>query len=112
MNFIDTLLALINRNGITKNKLLVDLKLGKNSFVDWKKNGNIPSGETLSKIATYFNVSTDYLLGKGDTANNPSKDDEIKFALFGTTDIDDELYNDVKRLAKMQQQLKEEKRGK
>ena len=27
------------------------------------KNGGIPNGETLMKLARYFNVSTDYLLG-------------------------------------------------
>ena len=61
--FTDRVLALVKENGITKNKLLTELGLGKNSFVDWEERGNAPNGATVSKIATYFNVTTDYLLG-------------------------------------------------
>ena len=67
--FVERVMILIKEHGITKNKLLTDLKLGKNSFVDWEKRGTIPSGETFNKIADYFNVTTDYLLGKTDDPN-------------------------------------------
>lgn len=63
MNCIEKILDLVNKKGITKNKLLTDLKLSKNSFVNWQERNTVPSGETLAKIAEYFNVSTDYLLG-------------------------------------------------
>lgn len=69
MRFIERILALINDNGITKNKLLSDLKLSRNSFVTWGK-GAMPNSEAILKIADYFNVSTDYLLGREkDTAS-------------------------------------------
>lgn len=70
--FLDRVLNLIEINKITKNKLLIDLKLSKNSFVDWSNRGTIPNGETLIKIADYFNVSTDYLLGRTDIPENPN----------------------------------------
>jgi len=63
LGFVDRILMLIKDRGITKNKMLMDLGLGKNSFVDWSKRGTSPSGETFIKIADYFEVSTDYLLG-------------------------------------------------
>lgn len=66
--FLDTVLSLLNKKGVSKNKMLTDLDLGKNSFVNWENRGTIPGGETLNKIADYFDVSTDYLLGK----ENPS----------------------------------------
>lgn len=69
MNFLERLLIEINKAGITKNKLLTDLKLSKNSFVAWENRGTIPSGETLDKLADYFNVTTDYLLGRTDDPN-------------------------------------------
>ena len=53
--------------GISNNKLLTDLGLNKSSILNWEKRGTIPSGETLQKIADYFDVSVDYLLGKGPT---------------------------------------------
>lgn len=62
MNFVERLQSLVEQKGITRNKLLVDLNLGKNSFINWENRGTIPNGETLSKIAQYFDVSIDYLL--------------------------------------------------
>lgn len=37
------------------------------------KNGSIPNGETLLKIADYFGISTDYLLGR--TNNNSNRNE-------------------------------------
>ena len=71
LNFVEKVLALIKERGITKNKLLADLKLGKNSFVDWSKNGKLPNGATIIKIADYFGVTTDYLLKSGEPQAEP-----------------------------------------
>ena len=54
--------------------MLTDLKLGKNSFVNWENRGTIPGGNTLNKIAEYFEVSTDYLLGKEKTSAENDKE--------------------------------------
>ncbi len=64
--FLQRLIELIERNGITRNKLLADLGLNKSSFFDWERRGTTPSGEVIAKIADYFHVSTDYLLGRTD----------------------------------------------
>ena len=85
MGFLNNLLSLLNERGISKNKLLTDLKLSKNSFVDWEKRGTVPSGDTLIKIAEYFDVSVDYLLGRTNIANF----DEIKKAPY----VSDERIN-------------------
>ena len=60
--FVERILLLLSEKGISKNKMLADLSLGKNSFVNWESRGNTPSGETLCKIASYLDVSVDYLL--------------------------------------------------
>lgn len=65
--FLKTVLSLLNQKGVSRNKMLTDLHLGKNSFVNWENRGTIPGGDTLNKIAEYFNVSTDYLLGNEQT---------------------------------------------
>ena len=58
--------------------------------------------------AAFFDVSTDYLLGKTDIrkpAGHPSiDDDDIKFALFGTTDIDDATLEDIKAYARFKRE--------
>lgn len=53
---------------LSKSKILRDLGLNPNSFVNWEKRDNIPSGDILDKIAAYFGVSVDYLLGKDNPA--------------------------------------------
>lgn len=72
MIFTDRVLKLIAENNITKNKLLVELNLSKNSFVDWINRGTVPNGDILKKIADYFDVSVDYLLGRTDVQKNPN----------------------------------------
>ena len=64
MEFLERLFFLINENGVSRSKFLSDIGAGKNSFVYWENHKNLPSGDTLLKIADYFGVSVDYLLGK------------------------------------------------
>ena len=45
------------------NKVASELGLSAATTTKWKS-GTIPNGETLVKIADYFNVSVDYLLGR------------------------------------------------
>lgn len=46
-----------------------ELGISMGSIAQWK-NGSTPSGETLVKIADYFGVSTDYLLGRTEEPTN------------------------------------------
>ena len=53
--------------------VLVDLGLSKGSIAKWKE-GAVPRGTTLLKIADYFGVTPDYLLGKEQKENTPAED--------------------------------------
>ncbi len=64
MNAFDRLKNLCDEQGISVNILEERLSIGKNSLYSWKK--NIPKGSNLIKVADYFDVSTDYLLGRTD----------------------------------------------
>ena len=77
MDTIKRILDLIDTAGITKNKLLKDLGLNKNSFVNWIDRGNVPSGDVLALIADYFHVTTDYLLGRTDIKGASPSSDEL-----------------------------------
>ena len=55
---------LCEKQGISLNTLEEKLELGKNSLYGLKRNQ--PSAERLQQIADYFNISTDYLLGRTD----------------------------------------------
>lgn len=104
--FISRIELLLAEKGIQKKTFLAELGLSKNSFVNWRDRGNVPSGATLQKIADYFGVSVDYLLGKTEQKEkSPSvSDEEIKFALFGGGEITDEMWAEVKRYAEFVKQ--------
>ncbi|SUO92667.1 helix-turn-helix domain-containing protein [Streptococcus uberis] len=64
---------LCKKQGISLNVLEEKLGLGKNSLYGLKRNQ--PSADRLQEIADYFNVSTDYLLGRTDNPKIASSDD-------------------------------------
>lgn len=65
MTLFDRVKYLAEKQKISISRLEEDLGLGKNYLYKWKKNS--PNSDTLQKVADYFNVSTDYLLGRSDT---------------------------------------------
>lgn len=58
---------LSNKRGISISELEDRIGFGKNSIYKWKKQS--PKIETLQKVADYFQVSADYLLGRTDNPN-------------------------------------------
>ena len=79
----DIVKDLCEKQGISLNTLEDKLKLGKNSLYGLKRNQ--PSAERLQQIADYFNVSTDYLLGRTD---NPAIAGSDEFAQVNGQTID------------------------
>ena len=86
---------------------LSDLKAGRKQSL---------SAETLTKLAGWFGVSVDYLLGKENAPGNSGRtvtDDDIKFALFGGGgEITEEMYREVRSFAEYVRRREEEKRRK
>lgn len=106
--FYDVFQALCTAKGISCKRASLEIGLSNSIATKWKRTGATPNGETLNKIAEYFGVSTDYLLGqeteKAPTpeGERPVSDDDIKFALFGGDgEITDAMYDEVKRFAQM-----------
>lgn len=64
-------------NAISKspNSVCKDLGFSNATATHWKK-GKIPNGDALIKLANYLDCSVDYLLGKTDIKNVPSKKTE------------------------------------
>ncbi|WP_308526192.1 helix-turn-helix transcriptional regulator [uncultured Streptococcus sp.] len=77
----DRVKELSQKRGISLSKLEETLGFGKNSIYALKRNQ--PSAERLQEIADYFNVSTDYLLGRTDNPKIAS--DEV--AGYTTEDL-------------------------
>lgn len=64
MTAFDILKKLCDEQGISVNTLEERIELGKNTLYSWKK--NTPKGSNLIRVADYFDVSVDYLLGRTD----------------------------------------------
>jgi transcriptional regulator with XRE-family HTH domain len=78
MDFISRVEQLLFERSTSVNKMLNDLSMGGGTFATWKARNTIPNGEALSKIADYFGVTVDYLLGKTDEKNKPETDDGLR----------------------------------
>lgn len=79
MTLLDRVKELCKENGISQRKLEQDLELGNGASSKWAKSS--PSSELLQKIAEYFNVSLDWLLGKTEFRNLPDEStlaDDVK----------------------------------
>ena len=76
MTFWDVFSKLCNDIGKKPNPVGKEIGISSAAIANWKA-GSIPNGETLMKIADYFHVSVDYLLGRTDesekeeTSHNP-----------------------------------------
>ena len=109
---------LCQERGIRPGKLCAELGISRGTLTDLHKGRTqCLSAKTMEKIAAYFSVSTDYLLGSTETKKAPVVSDErsisdadLKFALWGDcTEIDDDDLDDVRRYAAF---LRERKKAK
>ena len=59
---------LAEKQGLSDFDLSLKLGLSRNAVYSWQKSS--PKTETLEKVAEFFNVSADYLLGRTDKASS------------------------------------------
>lgn len=64
--FWEKFIELCKQANVSPSGVAREIGLSNSAAVKWKK-GAIPDSNTLQKIADYFDVSVDYLLGKGPT---------------------------------------------
>ncbi|KQB77490.1 helix-turn-helix transcriptional regulator [Clostridium butyricum] len=84
----DRLKQLRKSNNLTQTELGKILGVGKTTISMYETNNSTPNDEIKLKIAEYFNVSLDYLLGKTDIRNY-TDDNNATIALHSDTDYDD-----------------------
>lgn len=108
----DRLKELRTNSKIYQADLAEVLGVSKGAVAMWETNKREPDSLMLKKIANYFNVSLDYLLDNEQkpTAPASSKKDDLKFALFNSSDgITDEMFDEVKQFAEMVKLREEQK---
>lgn len=73
MNF--RLFDLMSETKTTQLQLSKAVNVSQGNVSDWKNGRSFPKSDVLSRLADYFNVSTDYLLGRTDQKEMPSVGD-------------------------------------
>lgn len=72
--FYERFTALCAQRNLSVTTVLKELGLSPSKGTQWK-NGTMPSSKNLAKIAEYFNVSVDYLLGQDEIKKRPTPED-------------------------------------
>lgn len=87
MTFGNRLKELRKAKGLTQIEISKDINFSQSAITAYENGKREPNFEVLQKLAAYFNVSTDYLLGKTDTLNPP-------VTKTNSTDLLDFLFHD------------------
>ena len=70
--FYDLFKKLCDDRNISVSKACIEMGLSRSIAAKWKNTKTNPSAEVLPKIAKYFNVSVDYLLGAEEKVKTPA----------------------------------------
>lgn len=113
-------------NNMKQSELAEYLSVAQGTLSYWENDKYEIDNESLKKLADYFNVTTDYLLGRTDdptpldakkSATDDISLDDIEFALFGEvrelTDEDkQELLRDARRMRELSELRKKQREQK
>ena len=112
----EVLSALCEERGITAYRMCKDCEIQPSIMTDLKmERRSSVKAETASKIANYFNVSVDYLLGNEEkpTVKNDELEDDELFAFYG--DVKKSLTqadkDDIMALIRIRAELNKNKKG-
>lgn len=97
MAFYTIFEQLCSERGITPTQVARDNGLTQQTVSHWKTRGSTPKAETVQKLADYFNVSVDYLLGI-EKEKAPITEDERQKRLDQICKVADSTYKFLSEL--------------
>ena len=108
---------LCQEKGVSPTRATIEIGLSRTIGTKWKKTGATPQGDTLQKIADYFGVSVDYLLGNEEKPASQEADELLKdelVAFYGEVknDLDQDDIDDLKTFMRMKAEIKKNRREK
>lgn len=98
MEFKDRLVQLRKELGLTQEEFAEKIGYTRTAVSAWEIGRNEPSNSDTLKIADFFNVSTDYLLGKSDVKKLDSLSDAFSFEFYRETEglTEDEIIDVIR----------------
>lgn len=106
MRILDNISQLLNNKGLKQKDLTDYLGISKNCFTDWKSGKSSSYQKYLPQIAEFLGISVDLLVGNEKQSDN----EKLSFALFGTSDVDEEVLDDVRKYAQIARKMREEEK--
>ena len=97
MTFGETLKRLRQRNNISQDELAKKLNVKQYVISSWEIERSEPNIEQIKFLSDYFNVPTDYLLGKDVIMVNDEKEFEIVTNHF-KQDVNDDVISEIVKL--------------
>lgn len=89
--FWDNFVELCKQKSLSPNAVAASLGFGSSAVTHWKK-GTVPNGKSLAKIAEYFDVGVDYLMGsKKEPVEALSEEEEVVLQILRTMSIEQKL---------------------
>jgi transcriptional regulator with XRE-family HTH domain len=65
----DVLKSIREENNLTQDDIAIILNIKRQTYSSYERNKSLPDINALSKLADYYNTSTDYLLGRTNIRN-------------------------------------------
>lgn len=110
--FYDKYCELCKQRGISPSAAAIEMGINKGTVSIWKSKGTTPQTAILGKIADYFGVSVDYLLGNEPKEKTPAEAgaafDDFTYAMYGEsrglTEENKNMLLEMARMLKKRQQ--------
>lgn len=115
--FYDKYCELCKRRGISPSAAAIEMGINKGTVSIWKSKGTTPQTAILGKIADYFGVSVDYLLGNEPKEKTPAEADvsfdDFTYALHNETkELSEEKKQELLEMARFFKHQMEKEKGK
>lgn len=106
--FLDRVKLLAKEKKISMAELEREIEVSKNTSYTWKT--KVPNSNTLEKVADYFDVSADYLLGRTDLKRYVIPDERFQtFAAHIDDDATEEEIEEILAFIEFKKNLKKNK---
>ena len=76
------------------------LGFSKATVSKWRNSKSLPNNKSLQRLALFFDVSTDYLLGKTKIRNSNkefTEKEKVMLCVFGTTQVSPKAWDDYEK---------------
>ena len=112
MEFKDRLIKLRKELNLTQEELAKKIGYTRTAVSAWEIGRNEPSNADTIKLANFFGVTTDYLLGKSDVRNYDKDEQDFRFAYHKETEglTDEEIADALRFYKEMKKRVEKDKK--